>query len=926
VTDILGRIRNYVYDTSGRLTDVKDANQNILTHYNYYTSGACQLMKDITDARQITYLTNQYIVGATRTSANPCLVSLQTLADQTTFSFSYFNNYRLYYDITTAGGTCVNHVCPMFDPSILDPPSVTITQAGVSNPQGVQRKVTFDPDTGYAVKDSRALGLPEEQTTTYNDGVASSGVLNYFTDQLNRRTTISYDTAGKGDIVSITRLTGTSSQKTWTFSYEPKYHQLQTMAEPGLPASTLGYDTSGNLKSVTDPSGVKWTLQLNTHGQVASVTDPLGLYTTSFRYEAGDLVGIKDPNGNETVRFVDAGGRLRAVRDALSRITRYDYDEINRRTTITDPLGNATQFGYDGNGNLTSVQDARLNTTVYDYDSMDRLMDRKDPLYPSDNSHIDRYTYDFAGNLASHTDRKGQVTVLSYDNLNRAKCVKFAATVGANACAAPDIQYTVDAGNRLTGIADSNPTAGNIALTPDNLDFYTTVSSPQGIISYTPDPATGRRSQMSVSGQSTTTYGFDSADRLSQVTRGANAVSIIPESPIPTGRIGTVNLPGGYSVVYGYDPNGRVSSVQYKNGTSVLGGLTYTYDAVGNRTGVGGSWSGTLVPSSVSFGSYDAANRLSSLTYDKNNNVTYDGTNTYGWDVRDQLAGVTGPTNETFQYDSFGRRLQRTVAGVPNNYTYDGLNPINVTANGTSTDLLGGLRLDQYFATVASSVTKAILPDALGSTIALADTSSPPTQPQFTYEPFGRSSNPAGPPVIQFTGRENDGDGLYYYRARYYQPTSGRFISEDPIGITARAPNLYAYVGNSPIGHRDPTGLCPMIAPMSGGLFNFLPDILPEGAGEGWTIGEPTDPTWQGNSFFSPDGFEFHWTQYARSHASDFPNGYWHVMDWNTGDLTRVGPNDTGGFGGSNNGGLVPPFGGRKAGSAPSRPPGWPCT
>jgi len=59
----------------------------------------------------------------------------------------------------------------------------------------------------------------------------------------------------------------------------------------------------------------------------------------------------------------------------------------------------------------------------------------------------------------------------------------------------------------------------------------------------------------------------------------------------------------------------------------------------------------------------------------------------------------------------------------------------------------------------------------------------------------------------QFTGRENDGTDLYYYRARYSNPTIGRFISEDPLRFTGSGPNLYTYVGDSPTTSTDPRGL-----------------------------------------------------------------------------------------------------------------------
>jgi RHS repeat-associated protein len=120
-------------------------------------------------------------------------------------------------------------------------------------------------------------------------------------------------------------------------------------------------------------------------------------------------------------------------------------------------------------------------------------------------------------------------------------------------------------------------------------------------------------------------------------------------------------------------------------------------------------------------------------------------------------------------------------------------------------NLLTGLHLDEYFQRTDLSGPANFLTDALGSTIALTGTGGN-TLAQYTYDPFGNTTltgSSANP--YQYTGRENDGTGLYYYRGRYYHPSRGRFISEDPAGF-AGGINLYAYVGNSPVSFRDPFG------------------------------------------------------------------------------------------------------------------------
>ena len=115
--------------------------------------------------------------------------------------------------------------------------------------------------------------------------------------------------------------------------------------------------------------------------------------------------------------------------------------------------------------------------------------------------------------------------------------------------------------------------------------------------------------------------------------------------------------------------------------------------------------------------------------------------------------------------------------------------------------------MDEVFTRTDSAGPRHFLSDALGSTLALTD----PTctlQTQYSYEPFGNSTatGPVSSNTFQYTGRENDATGLYYYRARYYSPTFQRFISEDPVGFGGGDANLYAYTRSSPTNFTDPSG------------------------------------------------------------------------------------------------------------------------
>ena len=165
----------------------------------------------------------------------------------------------------------------------------------------------------------------------------------------------------------------------------------------------------------------------------------------------------------------------------------------------------------------------------------------------------------------------------------------------------------------------------------------------------------------------------------------------------------------------------------------------------------------------------------------------------------------------SFVYDGLGRREKKTVNGSLTEFLYDGVNPVQETSGATIlANMLTGLDIDEYFARtdVPAGITSSFFPDVLGSALALAD-STGAIQTEYTYEPFGRTTvtGVSNTNPFQYTGRENDGTGLYYYRARYYHPGLQRFISEDPIHFFGGDINLYGYVGNDPLKYTDPHGL-----------------------------------------------------------------------------------------------------------------------
>jgi RHS repeat-associated protein len=399
------------------------------------------------------------------------------------------------------------------------------------------------------------------------------------------------------------------------------------------------------------------------------------------------------------------------------------------------------------------------------------------------------------------TDRKQQVTTFTYDAMNRLTKV-----VDADASTTT---YAYDVGNRLRKVVDS--VSGTVTLEYDGLDRLTEVSSPQGTIRYAHDAA-GRRTSMAVQGQLPVTYGYDDADRLTEIAQGAAVVSVDYDA---AGRPTRLTLPADVVAEYEYDAASRLTGIRYVREGSLLGDLTYEYDSAGNCIRSGGSFALTLVPEPTASLIYDEANRLTlaetgPLTHDENGNLTSDGVHSYTWDARDRLTTINGLGIEaSFGYDAFGRRIRKTINGVTTEFVHDGANVVHELSGGTIVaNVLTGLGIDKRLVRVASDGSRSVLVDVLGSTVALVDETGV-VQTTYAYEPFGNTTATGVPSTnpFQFTGRENDATGLYFHRARYYDPRRQRFVSEDPIGFAGNNVNLYAYAFNRPTRWRDPLGL-----------------------------------------------------------------------------------------------------------------------
>jgi RHS repeat-associated protein len=751
VRDNTGRTATYEYDDEDRLTKVIDPVAKS-TIYEYEGTSNC--LEYVTDARGIKYLGNTCVNGR---------IMAQWVLGRGSLTIGYGTN------------------------------SDGSRSATVSRGDGSSRSVAIS-GAGFTLKNT----VNGRETTYERDPITNR--IKATIDHLGRRTEFGYDT--KGNMTSVRELVGTPDERVlWTRTYDGPFNQVTEEVDALEHKNIFEYDpVTGDLTKAIDAESRETTFTYEPTGQVKTVTDAANKVAT-YRYRHGDLVSVEDPAGHVSSQFTDAAGRLSVVTDQAGARATVGYDRMNHLVSTTDPLGQTATFTYDANGNRTSSTDVRKNTTTWVYDNADDLDYVIDPM----NNRAD-FDYEAISRTASVRTPEGNAVTVTYDEDWRPKYASYRSGTTTESTTT----YTYNAKNLLEKVTDSK--TGTLSYTYDAYDRLKTTTGPTGTVEYGHDKA-DRLTTMTAAGV-TTTYGYDNSDILTSITTGNETVSFGLDA---AGREHTATMPGGIVRTTGYDDSGAVTSLSYAKGTTSIGDLTYTRDDRGQQTRLTGSLASTALPAaSTTDATFGADNRIATFggrefQYNKDGNLTSDGLRSYNWNTRGDLTSVTeaGKTS-TFGYDPGGERFKKSVGGVEQRFLTDGSNPlVEQNASGETTARVATSGVDEYLTRTEGGQTQVYLTDALGSVVGLANADGT-IATRYTYDPYGQSaqSGAATSNSYTFTGREDDGTGLMYYRARYYHPETGRFISQDPIGA-AGGPNLYQYALSSPTTYTDPSGNIP---------------------------------------------------------------------------------------------------------------------
>lgn len=555
-------------------------------------------------------------------------------------------------------------------------------------------------------------------------------------------------------------------------------------------------------------------------------------------------------------------------------------------TTVTDAALGVTTYGYDDAGNQNSVEDANHHTTVYVYDLAGRLASRTLPL-----NRVWTFTYDPDGNVLQSVDPIASATQSStdyyasyaYDDLDRVSSVTYYD-------GSQTTLFSYDANNNTTAYVDGVGTATFQCDPLDRMtSFARSGSSNAQQITYTYDQAGNIRSRVYTDGAEVSSF-YDDDGRLATMTTGGlntvfayDSASNLISTTLPSAN--------GYLETRAYDPAGRLTEVKHVRNGAVLSKSTYVLDEVGNRVSETTASSVTtytyddlnrLTQACFTTGCAAPGDNFRRYSYDAVGNrlteVRDTGTTTYTYDAADELAGSTGPGGAvTYTHDLDGREtaagsatfswgspallLSSTVAGTTTTYTYDGEGRRLQMSTGSQaskkvnfewdpnssmplitreTDGSGRLiREYQYGVSVtpvsmdSSGKHYYFHQDGLGSVLNVT-AGNGATEWTYSYQPFGvartttKNDNKAPANVLNYAGQYLDATGMYFMRARLYDPAAARFVSLDPVPPADTTPlaSGYVYAQDNPILQADPSGRClPQIlgGAEAGGLIGALP-------------------------------------------------------------------------------------------------------
>ena len=649
--------------------------------------------------------------------------------------------------------------------------SLTAASCPTSYPSGYGTRLATDATVTTYNADAKAVqkttpapaGQSGYETTTYAyDGADNLTTTSAPAESNGGASVVTTDTYNPDDsLATQTTGYGTSAAATTSYCYDPAKDKTAVVSPDGNSSGTAPCETASpwTVSSSANPTQAAYqtTYSFDSAGEQVSTTTPAtsaapsGATTTNTYDAAGNKLTSKDPDGVTTTYAYTPFGQEASVAYSGSSAPSvgYTYDADGNRTAMTDGTGTSS-YTWDPYGELTAETNGAGQTTSYTYDGAGDVASIAYPL-PSAatwaSSNKVTFSYYDAGNLSAVTDFNGNKIAIT-DN---ADTVPTALGLGST-------------GDTITTAYDAtdNPSSITLANSSSTLQSFTYSDAPSGnTLSETDTPS---------SAQTPATYTYDGQGRVASMTPGTSSTnnyafdSSSNLTELPTGATGTYNnadeltasTQSGTTTSYAYNSDGeQLSATQ------------------GSTTTASAAWNGATTLTSYS----DTAADMTSASYN-------------GDGLRQ--ASNTTPTGGSALSQSYVWNVQSSLP--------------QVLMDGTNAYVYAGGVAPTEQVNLATGAITYLVTDSLGSVRGLVSSSGSLTGTT-SYDAWGNPETSGGLTTstpFGYAGGYTDTDGLIYLQARYYEPSTGQFISVDP--DLAQTLQPYEYADGNPVTNIDPTG------------------------------------------------------------------------------------------------------------------------